>query len=180
MSTSEKPHDSPTGENPQPASLEEVSRRRFLHRCCIGLGAACGAAMCAPPAGFLIAPLFEKKSQDWRTVGHVNQFEIGRTVQVTFLDSSPLPWAGVAARSAAWLRRLDKEKFVAFSINCTHLGCPVRWEGGSELFLCPCHGGVYYEDGSVAAGPPPAPLARYNVRVSENNVQLMPAPIRFA
>ena len=34
----------------------------------------------------------------------------------------------------------------------------------AELFLCPCHGGVYYADGTVAGGPPPQPLFRYGVR----------------
>jgi menaquinol-cytochrome c reductase iron-sulfur subunit len=25
---------------------------------------------------------------------------------------------------------------VAFSINCTHLGCPVRWLPDANLFMC--------------------------------------------
>jgi menaquinol-cytochrome c reductase iron-sulfur subunit len=88
------------------------------------------------------------------------------------LDPSPLPWAGITAKNAVWLRRESDTSFIAFAANCTHLGCPVRWMEGAELFMCPCHGGVYYKDGNVAAGPPPRPLFRYDVRVENGEVQI--------
>jgi menaquinol-cytochrome c reductase iron-sulfur subunit len=96
---------------------------------------------------------------------------------VEFTDPSPLPWSGITAKTAAWLRRVNESEFIAFSINCRHLGCPVRWVAGPRLFMCPCHGGVYYEDGSVAAGPPPEPLARYPVRVNKGQVEIETGPI---
>ena len=43
---------------------------------------------------------------------------------------------------------------------------------GAELFMCPCHGGVYYKDGNVAAGPPPLPLVRYGVRIENGEVKI--------
>jgi len=55
-------------------------------------------------------------------------------------------------------------------LNCTHLGCPVRWVASARLFLCPCHGGVFYDDGSVAGGPPPRALSQYPVRVAGSQV----------
>ena len=130
-----------------------------------------------PMAGFILAPFFVRSKEVWRSVGKVNSFKIGETTAVGYEDASPLPWAGVTARSAAWLRRVDAESFTAFAINCTHLGCPVRWLAGAKLFMCPCHGGVYYEDGAVAAGPPPLPLPRYRVRVKDGDVQIQTAPI---
>jgi menaquinol-cytochrome c reductase iron-sulfur subunit len=57
-------------------------------------------------------------------------------------------------------------------VNCTHLGCPVRWLADADLFMCPCHGGVYYQDGTVAAGPPPKPLIRYDVRTVSGQVEI--------
>ena len=80
-------------------------------------------------------------------------------------------------RADVILRRVDADTFIAFTINCTHLGCPVRWLAEADLFMCPCHGGVYYNDGTVAAGPPPAPLPRYQVRVLNGDVQILTAPI---
>jgi menaquinol-cytochrome c reductase iron-sulfur subunit len=110
-------------------------------------------------------------------VGDVETFQVGTTVNVVFLDASPLPWAGVTSRTSAWLRRLDAKEFIAFSVNCAHLGCPVRWMESARLFMCPCHGGVYYEDGRVAAGPPPHPLTRYPVRIRDGKVEIRTDPI---
>ena len=136
-----------------------------------------GAIVTLPLVGFIFAPLFRKEPDVWRTVGTVGDFKVGETSAVDFLDSSPLPWAGMTAKTAAWLRRTSDKEFIAFAINCSHLGCPVRWQPSARLFMCPCHGGVYYEDGSVAAGPPPAPLARYPVRVQGGEVQIQTRPI---
>jgi menaquinol-cytochrome c reductase iron-sulfur subunit len=154
------------------ALTEPMCRRTFLARLSIALGAICGALMTLPGIGFVLAPLFRKTPSIWRGVGQVEDFKIGETVNVTFLDSSPLKWAGITARTAAWLRRLDATNFVAFAVNCSHLGCPVRWMRDANLFMCPCHGGVYYNDGRVAAGPPPQPLTRYEVRVHDGEVQI--------
>jgi quinol---cytochrome c reductase iron-sulfur subunit, bacillus type len=35
---------------------------------------------------------------------------------------------------------------------------------------------VYYKDGTVAAGPPPHPLIRFEVRVNNGQVEIMSAP----
>jgi menaquinol-cytochrome c reductase iron-sulfur subunit len=162
----------PPGAAPTREAVALISRRRFLHRLSITLGGVCAAALGVPIVGFVVTPIFRKIAGSWRDIGAVGDFAIGETVSVTFEDPSPLPWAGVTAKAAAWLRRTDEKTFTAFSAHCTHLGCPVRWMPGANLFLCPCHGGVYYADGSVAAGPPPHPLVRYEVRVVENAVQI--------
>ncbi|HVU36247.1 MAG TPA: Rieske (2Fe-2S) protein [Opitutaceae bacterium] len=154
-----------------------VSRRRFLTRISVALGGVCAAIIGVPVVGFVVAPLFRRVPETWRTVGAADDFKIGETVSVVFRDPSPLPWAGVTAKAGAWLRRDATDKFTAFSVHCTHLGCPVRWMADANLFLCPCHGGVYYQDGSVAAGPPPHPLIRYDVRVFNGKVQIKSAPI---
>jgi menaquinol-cytochrome c reductase iron-sulfur subunit len=165
----------------QSASVTEaeplLSRRKFLARLSIALGVLAAAIAGIPIVGFLLSPFLKGASETWRGVGALDQFEIGTTVQITFRDASPLPWAGVTAETAAWLRRDSKEKFTAFAVNCTHLGCPVRWLSDAGLFMCPCHGGVYYEDGAVAAGPPPKPLPTYPVRVRDGQVEIRTSPL---
>ncbi len=165
------------GNPPQRETLEITTRRRFLTVMSIGLGTFAAGLVGIPIIGFLVAPLIEKVPRFWRPVGSLEQFKVGTTVEVTFLDASPLPWAGVAAKTAAWLRRNGEEDFIAFSVDCTHLGCPVRWLPDADLFLCPCHGGVYYADGKVAAGPPPKPLPRYPVRVRNGQVEVLTSPV---
>ncbi len=156
---------------------EEIRRRQFLGRLSVVLGGAVGVAMVVPAVGFVLGPLFARNPRVWRAVGKVDSFKVGETVAVRFEDSAALEWAGVTARTAAWLRRESESAFIAFSINCTHLGCPVRWLAKANLFMCPCHGGVYYYDGRVAAGPPPRPLTRYPVRVNQGSVEIQTAPI---
>jgi menaquinol-cytochrome c reductase iron-sulfur subunit len=151
-------------------------RREFLSRLSIGLGCAGAALVGVPVAGFLLAPLFESVARKWRAVGGVDQFSIGQTVEVKFEDASPVAWAGVTGQTGAWLRREPSGQFIAFAVNCTHLGCPVRWLEDAEIFMCPCHGGVYYKDGTVAAGPPPRPLTQYPVRVRDGLVEILTSP----
>lgn len=60
----------------------------------------------------------------------------------------------------------------ALSTVCTHLGCRVRWEGNRRRFFCPCHDGIFDEEGRVVSGPPPRPLDRYEVRTDKDLVYL--------
>lgn len=141
------------------------------------LSAVIGAVMTLPEVSYILAPVFSRPDRRWRTIGPADKYTIGETVKVRFEDPSPKEWSGVTAETGAWLRRISEDEFIAFSINCRHLGCPVRWEPGPSLFMCPCHGSVYYANGDVAAGPPPEPLHRYPVRVRNGNVEIETSPI---
>ena len=157
----------------QPAPLAlSPERRRFLTWLTGGLGGLAMILASVPVLGVVFGPLRRTSPQVWRAVARADDVGIGQTLKVTFFDPAPVPWAGFAAQSAAWLRREDDGSFVAFSIYCTHTGCPVRWDNGARLFLCPCHGGTFYSDGSIAGGPPPVPLDRHPVRLRDGNVEL--------
>jgi menaquinol-cytochrome c reductase iron-sulfur subunit len=155
------------------ASPSTASRRQFLSRLSIWVGALGGLIVATPIVGFLLAPLIRRAGAQWSTVGPVGQFTIGETVEAIVVDPSPLAWAGLASRTAIWLRRDNQVEFTAFSVNCTHLGCPVRWLAGGNIFLCPCHGGVFYADGTVAGGPPQHPLVRFPTRVRNEQVEVL-------
>ncbi len=149
-----------------------VSRRRFFEKLSIGLGALAGTMVAVPVIGYVFGPFLRPAPSAWRPVGKVDDFTVGKTVEVTYDDPEPARWAGTTARSGAWLHRVKGEEFVAYSIHCTHLGCEVRWIASAELFMCPCHGGVYYANGVVAAGPPPRPLVQLRVRVNQGQVEI--------
>jgi len=166
-------------ENPQSeCEASELNRRSFLSRLSILLSSIGAAIVAIPSVGFLLG--LRRPTEVWRGVGQVNDFQIGPTSQVSFQDPSPLPWSGVTAQTSAWLRRVADQEFVAFSVDCTHLGCPIRWLPAANLFMCPCHGGVYYSDGTVASGPPPRPLFQYPVRVQNGEVQILTSPVPIA
>ncbi len=160
------------GSNSQPVT----SRRNFLAM--VGVGTA---GLAATLAGIpIIGALFSTPARServWHVVGSIDDFEVEDTVKVEFIDDDPVPWAGPAARNAAYLRRLGEEEFTAFSIYCTHVGCPVAWRAGASLFICPCHGGVFDREGDVVAGPPETPLLRLDTRVRDGQVEVLAAPV---
>ena len=69
----------------------------------------------------------------------------------------------VARRAGSW---------VAFDARCTHMGCPVRPEGQTGGFLCPCHAGRFDAAGRPVSGPPGAPLAALKVREAGEHLVL--------
>ena len=59
-----------------------------------------------------------------------------------------------------------------FSAVCSHLGCLVNYRKEKREFVCPCHGGRYDLSGRNIAGPPPAPLTRFPVRIENGMVMV--------
>ena len=100
---------------------------------------------------------------------HVANTVVGQQA-ITYLEFGV--YQGASLNGWMRLNSAAESEFIGFSVNCTHLGCPVRWLSDAGLFMCPCHGGVYYSDGTVAAGPPPKPLIRYDVRTANGQVQI--------
>ena len=157
-------------------SPRTATRREFLAYFGAGLTGIAALLAGIPIIGSLIGQP-QRREQVWHRVGSVEDFEIESTVKVEFIDPDPLPWAGPAARNACWLRRLGEDEFTAFSIYCTHVGCPVAWGEGASMFFCPCHGGVFDREGAVVAGPPQTPLVRLDVRIEDGHVEVLAAPV---
>ncbi|HUU44284.1 MAG TPA: Rieske (2Fe-2S) protein, partial [Acidobacteriota bacterium] len=61
-------------------------------------------------------------------------------------------------------------EYRAFSATCTHLDCNVQYRPDLEHIWCACHNGHYDLNGKNIAGPPPAPLTQYDVRVRGDDI----------
>jgi len=147
------------------------SRRDWLFTAGVALNVAAGLLLAVPLIGFVFSSFAERKDpRQWISLGPLEGFPEGSTRLATYRNPFTRPWDGQTADIPCWVRRLSGKQFQVFAINCTHLGCPVRWFPESGLFMCPCHGGVYYEDGSHAAGPPPRGLFEYDYRVANGNL----------
>ncbi len=157
-----------------------LARRRLLTRLSLGLSALAAAVVSVPILSYLLSPLIKPAPQVWRDLGPVDRYTVGDTVEVSVEEPSSMPWAGQTARTAAWVRRTSDIGFTVFAVNCTHLGCPVNWLASADLFLCPCHGGVFYSDGRVAGGPPPRALFQYEARVLNGHLQIKTRPLPVA
>jgi quinol---cytochrome c reductase iron-sulfur subunit, bacillus type len=159
--------------NPQKSEKQtkrEISRRGFLVKLGITLNAIAGALLAIPLIGYVFSSFSRRPSQSWIMLGAIEDYPENQTRVASYHNPFTRPWDGATAEIPCWVRRMNAEKFQVFAINCTHLGCPVRWFQESRLFLCPCHGGAYYEDGSHAAGPPPRGLYEYEYKVENGRL----------
>jgi cytochrome b6-f complex iron-sulfur subunit len=62
--------------------------------------------------------------------------------------------------------------FEALSGACTHMGCLVGWNSTNRTFDCPCHGGVFLENGNPSPASPVAyrPLPAIRTKVEGGKV----------
>ena len=110
----------------------------------------------------------------------------GKTGQLIFFPLLPeeeLPRAGVKKAELRY-KKAGKERTVRLfivaaaegltilSATCSHLGCLVNYHRSKQEFICPCHGGRYDLAGSNIAGPPPAPLTRFPVKIENRMVMV--------
>jgi Rieske Fe-S protein len=148
------------------------SRRAFLFKLSVMLNAAVGIVLAVPLVGYLLGPALKKGSNTgaWIALGGINDFPVGETRLADFRSPVATFDDGDTAKVACWVRRISDRQFQVFAVNCAHLGCPVRWFAQSKLFLCPCHGGAYYEDGSRASGPPERGLFEYRYRLDGDSL----------
>jgi menaquinol-cytochrome c reductase iron-sulfur subunit len=155
-------------------------RRTFFHWLTYAASAAAALILGIPLLGFLLGAL-RKKKEEWHPLGPVESFPEGQTRLVTFENPLRQPWDGMTAHTGVFVCYLGKhgdkgDQFRVFAVNCAHLGCPVSWFPRSALFMCPCHGGVYYENGERASGPPPRGLFHCVWRITKDGKLEIQAP----
>src|SRR6267154_2789718 len=153
MPTSTSTPVKPAPKDNEVPSSNEISRRGFFTKLGILFNGLAAAVLAVPVVGFLASSITRGRGNgylSWVPLGPVSSFPDGETVD-----------------TACWVRRIAGDQFQVFAINCAHLGCPVRWFQQSGLFMCPCHGGAYYRDGSRASGPPERGLFQYPYKVKD-------------
>jgi Rieske Fe-S protein len=157
----------------KPGDPGTVSRRWLLFKAGIALNGVVGLVLTVPVLRYLLAPWRKNSSfNSWTSLGPIDTFPAGETRLAYYKNPSQNPWDGETGNVACYVRREGVSQFKVFAINCAHLGCPVRWFPQSQLFMCPCHGGVYYADGSRASGPPERGLFTYNWQIVSGELQI--------
>ncbi len=152
-----------------------LSRRGFFTKIGILFNGLAAAVLAVPIVGFLASSITRGRASgylSWVPLGSVNEFPEGETRLATFRNPYVMPTDGKTVDTACWVRRVAGDQFQVFAVNCAHLGCPVRWFPQSGLFMCPCHGGAYYRDGSRASGPPERGLFEYPNKVENGLVTI--------
>ena len=166
-----------------------VTRTKFLSGVALATGGVMGAAIIVPVVGFAVVdPLKEEKFR-WIDVGAAKDVlkstppykapagggdpVVGGVTSVAVSGPDPeadrrvfvtvIPKREKTAVVALDLTENDVELLAIWN-RCAHLGCPVE---GSSSYACPCHGGAYDGRGLVTAGPPPRPLDRFDIKVTD-------------
>jgi Rieske Fe-S protein len=142
-----------------------------------------GVFLAVPIVRYLLSPVIRERKtgfDSWLSLGGLEQFPVGQTRLATYQNPVVNAWDGETGDVPCWVRNVDDQNFQVFAINCAHLGCPVRWFPQSNLFMCPCHGGAYYQDGSRASGPPERGLFQYAYKIANGTLLIkageMPTP----
>jgi quinol---cytochrome c reductase iron-sulfur subunit, bacillus type len=160
-----------------------TSRRSVLMKLGLLINGMVAAILAVPVVRYILSPVSHGRKggyESWLPLGELEQFPVGQTRLAKYENPIQNPWDGMTADVACWVRNIDGKKFQVFAVNCAHLGCPVRWFPQSGLFMCPCHGGVYYQDGSRAAGPPERGLFEHHYKIEDGKLLIkageMPTP----
>jgi Rieske Fe-S protein len=124
---------------PVPLAETPVSRSVFLEGTTLGLGAAIGALITLPVAGFALLPPFLGQLQHKIDLGPISNFPLNVWYIATFIVD---PAEGEVSRRTAFVRNNGnvpnpsnpQEQVPSFTIisnHCVHLGCPVQANGPS-------------------------------------------------
>jgi Rieske Fe-S protein len=137
------------------ASEEEVTRREFARYLVLGAG-----AMAAANVGLAV----------WTQLRSINT---GTPQPIVAVDAVPVGGTYLfrypTEADPAILLRVNDTHVVAFSQQCTHLGCVVYYQAAEDRWHCPCHEGNFATlTGAVVSGPPTRPLGRIDVEIRDD------------
>jgi Rieske Fe-S protein len=138
--------------------MSKLTRRDFLNIIKKGLAATGLTALLAPVLAFFYPPSLEETPSEAVLVGRVDDIQPGGSITVPF------------GRYPAIVIHTD-QGLKAYSAVCTHFACIVKWDEAEGTIFCPCHEG-YFEpyEGGVISGPPPLPLEKLPIRITDGEI----------
>lgn len=153
---------------------ESLSRRSALAIILAGAGALAASAL-GLIAGFLSNALRRKTARPWTRIGRSEDLDPKTFQKYVVRAEHEHAWIRERTAHVIYIKDLYPADPLALLSTCSHLGCSVSWDAEGGRFRCPCHGGVYDEQGRVVAGPPPRPLTRLEIKI-ENDVCFVRMP----
>lgn len=149
-----------------------MRRRSFFGLLVTGATVIVAGAVGIPSLLSGLSPILEpRRRETWRPVGRLNDFPVGAVHEGVVLGDLAV-WPRSFRLQAVFIWRYSEAGLVVFSRSCTDLGCPLDYDSGSACFFCPCHGGIFGQDGELLAGPPKGPMHRYTHRVRDDILEI--------
>lgn len=149
-----------------------MRRRYFLELIVAGTAASIGAALGIPILLAGLAPaLATQRERRWQRLGRVQTFEIGQ-VHARTIEEANRRWPYRLPGANVYVWRRSEEDVLVLSRRCTDLACPLDYDAGSACYFCPCHGGIFAQDGRRLAGPPLGSMYRYEHRLRDGWLEI--------
>lgn len=148
---------------------EPVTRRSVLGWLVTGINVVVAGALAVPAIRFVVSPLGRKPKQTWVDVLAESELKIGQTREVSYVVNVHDGYQFVDRKYTVYLYR-NEDGLKCFDPACTHLGCKIKFQDDKRRYFCPCHGGIFSEDGAVVSGPPPSGLVEHPVRLENGRI----------
>lgn len=154
----------------QEPEKEGVPRRTVLGWLVGIINVGVATAIIGPTLGFIAAPLTRKRPPGiWVPVLEENELADGETKSVSFQLQVQDGYMTSERKYSAYIYRKGS-KVVAYDPSCPHLGCHVEFKDRKKRYVCPCHGGVFDEEGERISGPPPRGLTKLAAKVDKGRI----------
>lgn len=147
----------------------QLSRRAVLGWLVTIINAAVASVLLVPGAKFVLAPLNRKSKEQWIDIIGENEIAMGETKEVSYTLKVHDGYQVVDRKYTVFLHKSDSG-LMCFDPACTHLGCRIKFQSEKHRYFCPCHGGVFGENGQVVSGPPPTGLVQHKVKQENGRV----------
>jgi menaquinol-cytochrome c reductase iron-sulfur subunit len=156
----------------RPSVASETTRRSFYIGLIYAAWSAISAALAIPAGLYLFFPAANRKDSGWVDVADLDSIPSGAPTEVSFQRKRIDGWKVTSEKTTAWIVRQAENQVVAYSPQCTHLGCTYHWEDRTHTFVCPCHSSEFSIDGDVLSGPASRPLDRYPVKIETRQIKI--------
>lgn len=173
---------------PLVARRQRVSRRLLLTGSvaaaagvAIGIGVERAMEQMAEPEGEQsagqVVVVRVTRPTDWFTVTTVAKLgDQAVKFRVEMPNGSPLLTGYLLRSDGSNGQVSERGQLLAVSATCTHKGCIVNWSHADRRFHCPCHGGIFTQDGGIDAGASALTylesLPTLEVRVVQNEIRV--------
>jgi len=151
---------SPPTSDPSQQLLKPKSRRKILRFLMGGSLAGVWMSLVYPLVRYLIPPAEANVATNEALAGAVGELKPNSAKTFRF------------GTHPALLIRLPNGEYQSMSAVCTHLGCTVQYQPGTQQVWCPCHNGRYDLNGRNIQGPPPRPLVTFDVKLRGEEIHV--------
>jgi arsenite oxidase small subunit len=151
--------------------FKKLSRRDFIKASGTGVAGVVAAKAIAPSSAAAQANTGES-SYPVVDVADLSDIEPETPIDFTYPDENS-PAVLVRLPESALGGVGPDNSIVAYSILCTHKGCPVNYTAERKMFICPCHWSTFdpAKAGTLVIGQASEPLPQIELRIVDGKVQ---------